>query len=223
MISKLNVTLILVLIASIANAQETVKSESTYERKITDDVMQNTLKAEYPSDKWKVVPREEVCVPPAPCGKKTEETVATLDKKLKYECPPCRKCVKELNQIKDLKNDISEYLREISELKNQIAELERKLKEAEGKPPIVKIEEKRVPDNKKNFIYFSPMYAQDGINATDKDENAVYEAEPVTSTLVGGGYTRFFDISEKLDLGVGVGGHVGQTGYGVNAQIGVKF
>lgn len=213
------------------NAEETVKveqaakAESTYkyERKITDDLLANTLKAEYPSDKWKVVPREEICVPPSPCGKKKEETTGTIHEKLKYDCPPCRKCVKEINEISRLKKDVIEYRAEISRLKQQIEELEEKLAEAEDKPPEVKIEEKRIPDDKKNYLYFSPMYAQDGIIATDKEGNAVYEAVPVESVLIGGGYTRFFEISSGLDLGVGVGGYVGQTGFGVNGQLGVKF
>jgi len=200
-------------------------SEAKAERVITDDLVANTLKAEYPSDEWKVVPRDEVCVPPRPCGKKTEETTGTLHEKLKYDCPPCRKCVKEIAEIGRLKNDITEYRAEINRLKTQIEDLDNKLAEEQNKPPQIKVEEKRVdvPDDKKNYLYFSPMYAQDGIIATDKEGDTVYEASTVQSLMVGAGYTRFFEFSKAMDIGLGLGGFIGQTGYGINGQMGVKF
>lgn len=213
------------------NAELNNKSESQtkykYERKVTDDLLTNTLKAEYPSDQWKVVPRDEVCKPPSPCGKKQEETPTTLHEKLKYECPPCRKCVKEINEINTLRKDITTYRAEIQRLKSQLDEAQARLEEAQDKEPEEKIVEKTVeklvPDDKKNYLYFSPMYSQDGIKATEQEGEAVYEAQPVESVLFGGGYTRFFEFSQGMDIGIGVGGYVGQTNYGITGQVGVKF
>lgn len=197
------------------------------ERKVTEDVLANSIKAEYPADKWKVVPKEEVCIPPSPCGKKKEEvTTTTLHEKMKYECPPCRKCVKEIGQIKKLKGDIADYLAEIERLKKELADAKDALAAEKARAPQVQLKETRVEvaaEEKKNFLYFSPMYTQDGVIATQQDQEYVYEVQPVERLMLGGGYTRFFEWSKGLDLGLGIGGYLGENNYAVDAQIGVKF
>ena len=229
---KLLVVFILVLFGCDALSNETTdtvkddfktQSSYTYTRKITDDILANTLKAEYPSDKFKVVLIDDVCTPPAPCEKKIPETTEKLHEKLKYECPPCRKCVKEINKITALRYDITAYREEIYRLKAKLEDANEKLELEQDKQPNTTVIEKIVTNDKNNYIYFSPVYAQDGIIATDKNGTMIYEAAPVESVLVGGGYTRFFEVSNGLDIGLGAGGYVGQTGFGINAQIGIKF
>ena len=204
-----------------AKTEEVTKYK--YEMKITDDLLANTLKAEYPSDKWKVVPREEVCIPPSPCAKKQPETVETLHKKLSYDCPPCRKCVAEINQITTLRRDITEYRAEIQRLKNKLEEAEDRLELEQEKPAKIETVETVIKDDKRNYLYSALMYSQDGIIATEMDQEALYEATPVESYLVGGGYTHFFEAYDSFDFGMGLGAYIGQTGYAITGQIGVKF
>lgn len=166
-----------------------------------------TIKGEFPAKDYKIVPKDSICTPS--CAKPEKKLVVKKTKVIGAVDP----CSDLKAKNKRLKDDIDDYLDEIDKLKKRIKELE-------GQPAKVetKVETKEVVDERKNYLYFSPMYAQDGLIATDKEGDDVYEAKPVERLMLGGGYTRFFD-----NLGIGIGGHLGENAYSVEGQIGVKF
>lgn len=160
---------------------------------------------------YKLVPNEEICIKQNnPCKPKKEEVekeIKELDKKLKYECPPCRK-----QKIVEKIVKIPEYITKEVEVIKKI--------------PVEKIVEKvkLVKDRKDNYLYLSAIYAQDGIYVEGKDSSGyVYSAETYKAALIGGGYTRFIEYSDNLDIGIGFSASFGQTIWQAGVQAGIKF
>lgn len=192
-------TAILVFVILAAN----VKAE---EGKIIVEVA--GVKKEYNALEYKVVKSMEICTPPEdPClerRKMEKEAIKDLHKKLKFECPPCRKCVAENAEISRLKSIIQDQ-------RIRIVSLEQLM----SRPPNEKVIEKEktvfvdreVQVMKRHVFTGFAAYADDGLLPTPYlDEDGNISAETYQSLVGGAGYTYFLNDS----LGLGIFGMAGQ-------------
>jgi hypothetical protein len=192
-------TAILVFVIVAAN----VKAE---EGKIVVEVA--GVKKEYNALEYKVVKSMDICTPAEdPClerRKIEKEAIRDLHRKLKFECPPCRKCAAENAEIARLKTIIQEQRIRIVSLEQLMA-----------RPPNEKVIEKEktvfvdreVPVMKRHVFTGYAAYADDGLMPTPYlDEDGYISAETYQSLVGGAGYTYFLNDS----IGIGVFGMAGQ-------------
>jgi len=176
------------------------------------------VKKEYSAMEYKVVKSMEICTPPEdPClerRKMEKEQIRDLHRKLKFECPPCRKCVAENAEITRLKTIIQEQKIKIVSLEQLMSRPNEKIVERE-KTVFV---DREVPVMKRHVLTGYAAYADDGILPDAYlDEEGYLSAETYQSLVGGAGYTYF--INETVGLGVfGMAGKI-QRVFGVNLSV----
>ena len=176
------------------------------------------VKKEYSAMEYKVVKSMEICTPPEdPClerRKMEKEQIRDLHRKLKFECPPCRKCVAENAEITRLKTIIQEQKIKIVSLEQLMSRPNEKIVERE-KTVFV---DREVPVMKRHVFTGYAAYADDGLLPDPYlDEEGYLSAETYQSLVGGAGYTYF--INETVGLGVfGMAGKI-QRVFGVNLSV----
>jgi hypothetical protein len=176
------------------------------------------VKKEYNALEYKVVKSMEICTPPEdPClerRKMEKEAIREMHKKLKFECPPCRKCVNENAEIARLKSIIQDQRIKIVSLEQLMANPREKVIEREKQVYV----DREVPVMKRHVITGYAAYADDGILPDPYfDEEGYLSAETYQSLVGGAGYTFF--LNESLGIGVfGLAGKI-QRVFGANLSI----
>ena len=185
-------TAILVLLVIATN----IKAE---EGKIVVEVA--GVKKEYSAMEYKVVKSMDICTPAEdPClerRKMEKEAIRDLHRKLKFECPPCRKCANENAEISRLKTIIQEQKIKIVSLEQLMANPREKIVEREKQVFV----DREVPVMKRHVFTGYAAYADDGLLPDPYiDEEGYLSAETYQSLVGGAGYTYF--INETVGLGV---------------------
>jgi len=176
------------------------------------------VKKEYSAMEYKVVKSMDICTPAEdPClerRKMEKEQIRDLHRKLKFECPPCRKCVAENAEITRLKTIIQEQKIKIVSLEQLMSRPNEKIVERE-KTVFV---DREVPVMKRHVFTGYAAYADDGLLPDPYlDEEGYLSAETYQSLVGGAGYTYF--INETVGLGVfGMAGKI-QRVFGVNLSV----
>ena len=176
------------------------------------------VKKEYSAMEYKVVKSMEICTPPEdPClerRKMEKEQIRDLHRKLKFECPPCRKCVAENAEITRLKTIIQEQKIKIVSLEQLMSRPNETIVERE-KTVFV---DREVPVMKRHVFTGYAAYADDGLLPDPYlDEEGYLSAETYQSLVGGAGYTFF--LNETVGLGVfGMAGKI-QRVFGANLSI----
>ena len=165
------------------------------------------VKKEYNALDHKVVKSIEICNPPEdPClerRKMEKEAIREIHKKLKFECPPCRKCVNENAEISRLRDLVLSQKAQIVSLEKLLSKPNEKIVEKEVK---VEVEVEK-PVMKRHVLSLYGAYADDGILPTPYlDDDGYLSAETYQSFVGGAGYTYFLNES----LGLGIFGMAGQ-------------
>jgi len=176
------------------------------------------VKKEYSAMEYKVVKSMDICTPAEdPClerRKMEKEAIRDLHRKLKFECPPCRKCANENAEISRLKSIIQDQRIKIVSLEQLMANHREKIVEKE-KTVFV---DREVPVMKRHVFTGYAAYADDGLLPDPYlDEEGYLSAETYQSLVGGAGYTYF--INETVGLGVfGMAGKI-QRVFGANLSI----
>ena len=176
------------------------------------------VKKEYSAMEYKVVKSMEICTQAEdPClerRKMEKEAISDLHRKLKFECPPCRKCANENAEISRLKNIIQDQRIKIVSLEQLMANPREKIVEKE-KTVFV---DREVPVMKRHVFTGYAAYADDGLLPDPYlDEEGYLSAETYQSLVGGAGYTYF--INETVGLGIfGMAGKI-QRVFGANLSI----
>jgi len=176
------------------------------------------VKKEYSAMEYKVVKSMEICTQAEdPClerRKMEKEQIRDLHRKLKFECPPCRKCANENAEISRLKNIIQDQRIKIVSLEQLMANPREKIVEREKQVFI----DREVPVMKRHVFTGYAAYADDGLLPDPYiDEEGYLSAETYQSLVVGAGYTYF--LNETVGLGIfGMAGKI-QRVFGANLSI----
>jgi len=176
------------------------------------------VKKEYSAMEYKVVKSMDICTPAEdPClerRKMEKEAIRDLHRKLKFECPPCRKCANENAEISRLKNIIQDQRIKIASLEQLMANPREKIVEREKQVFV----DREVPVMKRHVFTGYAAYADDGLLPDPYiDEEGYLSAETYQSLVGGAGYTYF--INETVGLGVfGMAGKI-QRVFGANLSI----
>jgi len=176
------------------------------------------VKKEYSAMEYKVVKSMEICTQAEdPClerRKMEKEAIRDLHRKLKFECPPCRKCANENAEISRLKSIIQDQRIKIASLEQLMANPREKIVEREKQVFI----DREVPVMKRHVLTGYAAYADDGLLPDPYiDEEGYLSAETYQSLVGGAGYTYF--LNETVGLGIfGMAGKI-QRVFGANLSI----
>ena len=178
------------------------------------------VKKEYSAMEYKVVKSMDICTPAEdPClerRKMEKEQIRDLHRKLKFECPPCRKCVAENAEITRLKTIIQEQKIKIVSLEQLMSRPNEKIVEREKQVFV----DREVPVMKRHVLTGYAAYADDGLLPDPYlDEEGYLSAETYQSLVGGAGYTFFLNDS----IGVGIFGMAGKIQRVIGGSVSVAL